>query len=108
MSSKFNVYLWYFDDGTLAGDPETVRSDFEKILSEKDSLGLRVNTKKCELSVLGSDPAQLEQVSYDILSQYLYLKLVPTEEMNLLDVPLFTKGIDNELTSRLETLQLTC
>ena len=30
--------LWHLDDGTIAGDPETVLSDFEKIMSDGDPL----------------------------------------------------------------------
>ena len=106
LSSEFNV--WYLDDGTLAGDPQSVRADFKKSFSEQDSLGMRVNIKKCELSVLGSDLSQIEDISSSFLSRYSEIKLVPTEDINLLGVPLFTKGIDNELTSRLEALKLTC
>ena len=106
LSSKLNV--WYLDDGTIAGDPHTVLSDFNTIISTQDSLGLKVNIKKCELSMLGSDSARLEDISSSFRTQFPDLKLIPTEDMTILGVPLFPKGIDNELTSRLEALKLTC
>ena len=47
--------VWYLDDGTSTGDPEAVRADFSSILSVQDSLGLRDNIKKCELSIVRTD-----------------------------------------------------
>ena len=106
LSSEFNV--WYLDDGTLAGDPDKVRDDFETILAEQDSLGLRVNLKKCELSILGSDLGRNNIVSSSFSSQFPDMKLVPQKDINLLGVPLFQEGIDEELSSRLCALKLTC
>ena len=46
-SSEFSG--WYLDDGTLAGNPDTVLADFQKIQEASDTLGLRVNPSKCEV-----------------------------------------------------------
>ena len=61
LASEFNA--WYLDDGTLAGDPEIVKSDFETIISLQDSLGLKVNFRKCEISILGTDLAQNDLIA---------------------------------------------
>ena len=106
LSSALNV--WYLDDGTLAGDQQTVMSDLETIISEQSSLGLKVNVKKCELSVFGSDVTRNDDISSSFLSRYPDLKLVPAEDINILGVPLFPKGINEELTKRLNALKLTC
>lgn len=50
--------LWYLDDGTLAGDPETVLQDLETIIKKSSDLGLRLNFSKCELKVIGNDEGQ--------------------------------------------------
>ena len=46
--------MWYLDDGTLGGKADVVFSDFQKILSAENSLGLKVNPAKCELISLNS------------------------------------------------------
>ena len=106
LSSEFNS--WYLDDGILAGNPETVLADFEKIISEQDLFGLKVNIKKCELSILGSNCARNDAVISSFLNCRSDLKLVPVEDINLLGAPLFEKGIDNELSSRFLCFKLMC
>ena len=51
LSSSFNA--GYLDDGSLAGSPQSVLSDFKKILSVQNSLGLKVNLEKCEFFCAG-------------------------------------------------------
>ena len=46
-SCKSDYNMWYLDDGTLGGKADVVFSDFQKILSAKNSLGLNVNPAKC-------------------------------------------------------------
>ena len=104
--SEYNV--WYLDDGTLAGDPESVRADFNSILSEQDSLGLWVNLKKCELTILGTDPSRNDFVSSSFINQFLGVSLVAPQHLSLLGAPLFEEGIDRELNARLLDLKLTC
>lgn len=104
LSSALNV--WYLDDGTLAGDPQSVLSDFETILSVQSSFGLKINVKKCELSVLGSDSTRSEAVASSFLSQHSDLKMVDNVDLNILGVPLFPNGINEELSSRLNALKL--
>ena len=106
LTSEYNA--WYLDDGTLAGDPESVLADFNTILSEQDSLGLRVNLKKCELAILGTDSSHNNFVSSSFLNHFPEMGLVAPHHLNLLGSPLFEEGIDNELNARLLDLKLTC
>ena len=50
MKSELNV--WYLDDGTLAGNVNTVMEDYCEILKALKSHGLEVNPSKCELFLI--------------------------------------------------------
>ena len=49
---KSNLNVWYLDDGTLAGDVDTVLEDYRQILSALKIHGLEVNPTKCELFLI--------------------------------------------------------
>ena len=51
-SCQSEVNIWYLDDATVCGDPETVKQDLTRIMAASNSLGLSVNTKKCEIFTL--------------------------------------------------------
>ena len=51
---KSELNMWYLDDGTLAGDPQTVFEDFQSIIRLSSELGLEVNPKKCEIKYLSN------------------------------------------------------
>ena len=106
LSSELNV--WYLDDGTLAGKPETVLSDFETIIAAQDSLGLKVNINKCEYSALGpigqSDDATLSLFR----SRYPDAKFVPPDDLSLLGTPLSQEALAPELKNRLAVFNTTC
>ena len=54
-SCNSELNLWYLDDATLAGDPEVVKEDLAKINQSADTLGLKINSKKCELFFTNSE-----------------------------------------------------
>ena len=105
-SSMFNA--WYLDDGSLAGDPQSVLSDFKKIVSEQSSLGLKVNVKKCEFFVLGSNEESKNSLTQFIFSEYPDVKHVSPSVVSLLGAPIFEDGIENALTLKLSILKKTC
>ena len=45
-----SLALFYLDDGTLCGHPDTVLSDFRQIIDECRHIGLSINPSKCELT----------------------------------------------------------
>lgn len=51
LAAELNI--WYLDDGTLGGDPETVLQDFQLLIEECKKLGLEINPTKCELFFCG-------------------------------------------------------
>ena len=46
---KSDLNIWYLDDGTIAGNVQTVMEDYGEILKALESHGLAVNPTKCEL-----------------------------------------------------------
>ena len=106
LTSDLNV--WYLDDGTLAGHPDIVRADFEKIIAAQDSLGLKVNQKKCEFSVLCSSNDAAQTLVNSFNESYPEAKFVPTDKLNLLGSPLFQDSLDRELKDRLENFKMIC
>ena len=49
MNTELNC--WYLDDGTIAGDVNTVLDCFKKIINAKNTHGLEINPSKCELFI---------------------------------------------------------
>ena len=54
IESEFNC--WYLDDGTIAGDTQSVLQDFTNIIKAAESHGLEVNAAKCELYLIRPSP----------------------------------------------------
>ena len=79
--SKLNV--WYLDNGTLAGETETVLANYRMTLEAGRELGLNVNPSKCELCLL--DPQSLECLN--TLESFCNLTngvcLIPKEDLTL-------------------------
>jgi hypothetical protein len=47
VQSEFEV--WYFIDGTIAGDADVLLRDFELVKREGQNTGLLLNESKCEI-----------------------------------------------------------
>ncbi len=48
-----DMNIWYLDDGTIAGCPKHVLKAFHIIVEKAKEIGLTLNHRKCEISVLG-------------------------------------------------------
>lgn len=57
---------------------------------------------------MGPDLTQTDIIVSSFLNQFPNLKLVPTDDIDLLGAPLFPKGRDTELISRFSALKLMC
>lgn len=53
LQSELNI--WYLDDGSLGGNPDTVLEDLKTVIQMAAAIGLRLNFSKCEIMVLGDD-----------------------------------------------------
>ena len=80
--------LWYMDDGTIAGDFDTVMTDFFSIQNECNEIGLKLNVSKCEIY----NPKQSDHGCKEISS----------ENFELLGAPITPSAIDNCLQLRLD------
>ena len=115
-SCQSEVNIWYLDDATVCGDPETVMQDLTRIMAASNSLGLSVNTKKCEIFTLqgsedptGSNTTDLLPESLTILDQIKRnmpnIKTMHRNDLLLLGAPIYEEAADNVLLEKLEDLR---
>ena len=55
---ELDLNLWYLDDGTIAGNPYDVLIALNLIIKKANEIGLELNNRKCEISVLGEYSAE--------------------------------------------------
>ena len=104
-SSEFSG--WFLDDGTLAGNPDTVLADFQKIQEASDTLGLRVNPSKCE--VFFTNNADQENNAAALASlQHIApeIKVTDAENLTLLGAPILREAGEGTFRLKLHNLQL--
>lgn len=51
LTSELNI--WYLDDGTLGGEPDTVLNDFRLLIEKCKKIELEINPAKCEVFFCG-------------------------------------------------------
>lgn len=88
--SELNI--WYLDDGTLGGDPETILNDLKYIIQECKKIGLEINPAKCELFFCGD---QIESVIQDFNAICSGIKVV-ANDLELLGSPI-SEGSEEKL-----------
>ena len=103
---KSDLNIWYLDDGTIAGNVQTVMEDYGEILKALESHGLAVNPTKCELHLV--NPLSEECTGALELFQRITpgVKLVNKANLTLLGAPIYPEGIEAVLESKLENLEL--
>jgi len=93
--------LWYLDDGTLAGDPETVLEDFRHIIDFCKNLGLEVNSSKCELFFCSS----FDQSVFDKFNVVCPGIQTISSELVLLGSPLTESSVEYAMNKKFDELQ---
>ena len=106
LSCESDLNCWYLDDGTIASSPETVMSDYKKILQCSDTLGLSVNPKKCELYLINPQSDETKNALREFCNLTDGIKLVKKEDLTLLGAPIFPEAIEGALYPKLESLKL--
>jgi hypothetical protein len=97
--------VWYLDDATLRDAPDKVLSDVQRMLDELSSLGLEVNSEKCELTVLHHlAHEELQTVSRfrEVLPD---VRVVGADQCTILGAPISDPGIPAALRDKWEDLQ---
>jgi hypothetical protein len=102
LSSPFKTA--YLDDVALLGDPLSVLHDLTSIISYCDNIGLKLNSSKCELSLLGN--SSFDPFSEDFLNVLPDFKRVCRTEITLLGAAMGESSLNTFLSSFSETFSL--
>lgn len=100
LNAELNI--WYLDDGTLADAPQKVLSNLALIQEKANSLGLQLNSGKCELYFCGGS------VDGDVVNQFENIapgiRIVKDDELELLGSPLHESGMENFARQKFEKI----
>lgn len=102
LMSELNI--WYLDDGTLAGDSETVITDFIRIIDFCKLIGLEINSSKCELFFCSSYSQEVFD-KFDNTSPGIQ---VITSDLTLLGAPLTDSACEIVYNKKLEEFRTMC
>jgi hypothetical protein len=94
---KSPLKVFYLDDAFIAGDPDSVKEDFDSIKEVSKSLGLLLNQSKCELYSI--NPTQ------NIMSKFPGVKEISAADLKLLGAPILQEAFEDVLHSKLENLK---
>lgn len=98
LKSELNV--WFLDDGTIAGNMETVLNDLKIIKEKFAAIGLEVNTNKCEIFQLNKNENVFKSFS-EIMPG---IRLV--EDLTLLGAPIVLSAGEIVLQEKEKELEL--
>ena len=99
--SAFNV--WYLDDGTLGGSPQSVLADFTTIIGRSSSLGLSLNLSKCELYMASASSSHFVN---ELQSVAPGVRLLDSLKVTLLGFPFTLDALPSSFESKLCTIQI--
>ena len=94
---KSPLKVFYLDDAFIAGDPDSVKEDFDSIKEVSKSLGLLLNPSKCELFSI--NPSQ------EVMSEFPGVKEISATDLKLLGAPILQEAFEDVLHSKLENLK---
>lgn len=94
---KSELNIWFLDDGSLGGDPDSVIQDLATVIEWSAKMGLRLNYSKCELMVLGTDNKQ------EIIDAFCNMApgiTIRDTDISLLGAPLTDSGIASAISMK--------
>ena len=107
MRSPLNI--WYLDDATLAGPVSTVTDDLANMQRLLPDLGLKLNSSKCEFTVIGTPPAQIYvSIAGRLEATVPGIRETPLACLTLLGSPLTETGIQLATESAAGTVSSLC
>ena len=102
---KSRLSLWYLDDATLAGAPDVVLRDLDKIAEAADTLGLEMNPGKCELYFTNEANEEKDSVVGLFNQKAPGIKVKTKENLTLLGAPIHPEASKSVLQEKLEDLE---
>ncbi|XP_047996387.1 uncharacterized protein LOC125234221 [Leguminivora glycinivorella] len=99
VSAPLNV--WYLDDGVIGGSPEVVIENLKTLLPALKTIGLEINSTKCELFACGNvTPETLTNLETVLPG----LRQIDKSSFQLLGAPIFSEGVSSVLQSKRQAL----
>lgn len=105
VQSPLNV--WYLDDGTIAGPPDTVLQDFAEIIRQGAAIGLTLNFRKCEAYIFGSNDSARAEAAAHVAAAIPGVAFTARADLLLLGSPLFNEAVPGVLAAKTNTLRFT-
>ena len=104
LDSPLNV--WYLDDATLGGSPESVLENFTTVMEKADELGLELNASKCELLMLGGSEDARKKAATLFRATAPEIGIVKPEDLELLGAPLLGEAVTGALRKKIGQAQV--
>ncbi|KAI5635225.1 reverse transcriptase (RNA-dependent DNA polymerase) domain-containing protein [Phthorimaea operculella] len=101
MKSPLN--LWYLDDGTLGGDLDTISDDLGVLFPRFRSLGLEVNTAKCEFFACS---ATVRSCLPQLQTLVPGLRELDSGSFGLLGSPIFPEAVPDALETKNKSMSV--
>ena len=99
---------WFLDDGTLGDIAEKVLEDLDRLMTGFPELGAALNGGKCELTLLNHTPEQQAEVVQLFRNRLPTIKVIPSEELDLLGSPLLDASVPRILEDKKAMLERVC
>ena len=93
--------MWYLDDGTLGGSPQSVLADFITILRQSSSFGLSLDLSKCELYMASASSSHFVD---ELRSVAPGVCLLDSSEVTLLGPPITLDALPLSFESKLSSI----
>ena len=101
--SEYNV--WYLDDGTIAGEYETVLEDFKMIMSAERETGVSISPAKCELIIIDEANERHGAITEEFRRIAPQIDIVDKADLRMLGAPVLPSAIDKVLEEKLLELR---
>ena len=86
VESELNV--WYLDDATIGGSPESVLSDIQRCITGLKRIGLKVNPEKTEIINVGLAAGKFSHLVNSFNELLLEVEVTKLTKMELLESPI--------------------
>lgn len=100
LTSELNI--WYLDDGTLGDSPDFVLSNLAVIIEKARSLGLELNSEKCELFFCNGQVDVTVANDFELLAPGI--RIVKENDLELLGAPLLDEGMETFTRNQFEKI----